>query len=72
MLGNNAPQSFQGTVTVKPIFSPDNSLYYLKNLIDSANVSLDVINQYINQYGSSSNWLADGNPIMQVCRLKLV
>ena len=64
-LGNIAPQTFVEPMTVKPIFSPDNSLYYLKKLIDSANVTLEVQNQYILKWSGTQAWLADGNPIMQ-------
>jgi len=64
-LGNIAPQTFIEPMTIKPIFSPDNSLYYIKKLIDSANVTLEVQNQYILKWNSALNWLADGNPVMQ-------
>jgi len=66
MLGDLSPKNFENEyLTVQPIFSPNNSLYEIKKLIDSANISVDVQNQYILKFDSYDEWLVDGNPLMQ-------
>ncbi|MHA2298987.1 MAG: phospholipase D-like domain-containing protein [Candidatus Hodarchaeales archaeon] len=54
------------TMTLSPMFTPDNALDIHKWWIDRANVSIDIQNQYIKKFDSGM-WFtsADSNPIVR-------
>lgn len=55
--GNQAPKTFPASrTTALPLLSPDNSLYALQKLLDSAQKTLFIENQYITKF-STANWL---------------
>jgi len=57
------PTSFYVYTTVQPVLSPDNSVFQIKALIDSAQSTIDVTNQYFYLW-SANSWAQDNHPIL--------
>jgi hypothetical protein len=55
---NQLPKNFgQSRVGLLPLMSPENSLYELQRLLDSAQRTLLIENQYIQKFDDKKNWL---------------
>ncbi|MHA2244017.1 MAG: phospholipase D-like domain-containing protein [Candidatus Hodarchaeales archaeon] len=53
------------TMTISPIFTPDNALDIHKAWIDLANTTIDLQNQYITQFDDDVDWGSDPSPIIR-------
>jgi phosphatidylserine/phosphatidylglycerophosphate/cardiolipin synthase-like enzyme len=53
------------TMTLTPMFTPDNALNIHKAWIDRANTSIEVQNQYITQFDDNVDWDSDPSPIVR-------
>ncbi|MDH5644402.1 MAG: phospholipase D-like domain-containing protein [Candidatus Heimdallarchaeota archaeon] len=61
---NGSPLNIKQSMTLSPIFTPDNALDYYVEWINRATTSIDIQNQYIKKF-ETGPWAADTNPIVR-------
>lgn len=58
-------KNFKESMTLTPIFTPDNAIDVYAAWIDRATSTIDIQNQYLTQFDDAQPWSTDPNPIVR-------